>query len=195
MIMLGFHARCSLWPGLLQFHALSQQSVARWRGSPATTRWSSQACSGALSVRRSEAALSRCRLHAQDGRAVTQGLDSLSHVRSLALEHVKVACLPPRLDALMLVRCRLKECPLPQGWRLQSLAIRSLQRPGRDTHTPACLHAACMFQCVPLVLHAPMLVKCCPEARYSCLRVCVRRRAAVCAALAAAVTPSTWSTG
>ena len=56
---------------------------------------------------------------------MTQGLDGLSHVRSLTLEHVKVACLPPRLDALALVRCRLKECPLPQGWRLQSLAIQS----------------------------------------------------------------------
>ena len=150
MIILGFHARCSLWPGLLQFQALSQQSVARWRGSPATTRWSSQACSGAQSVRRSEAALSRCRLHAQDSRAVTQGLDGLSHVRSLTLEHVKVACLPPRLDALVLVRCRLKECPLPQGWRLQSLSIRSCSgQVGTHTrpHPPCSVHVSVCAPC------------------------------------------------
>lgn len=61
----------------------------------------------------------------QDGRAVTQGLDSLQHVRSLMLEHVKVDCLPPQLEALRLVRCRLKHCPLPRGWRLQSLIIDS----------------------------------------------------------------------
>lgn len=56
---------------------------------------------------------------------MTQGLDSLQHVRSLTLEHVKVACLPPQLESLRLVRCRLKECPLPRGWRLQSLIIDS----------------------------------------------------------------------
>ena len=56
---------------------------------------------------------------------MTQGLDSLQHVRSLTLEHVKVACLPPRLEALRLVRCRLGECPLPRGWRLESLIIDS----------------------------------------------------------------------
>ncbi len=124
------------------------QSVARWRCSPATTRWSSQACSGAQSVRRSEAALSRCRLHAQDSRAVTQGLDGLSHVRSLTLEHVKVACLPPRLDALVLVRCRLKECPLPQGWRLQSLAIRSCSgQVGTHTRPHASMQRACFSVC------------------------------------------------
>ena len=56
---------------------------------------------------------------------MTQGLDSLQHVRSLTLEHVKVACLPPQLEALRLVRCRLQHCPLPCGWRLQSLVIDS----------------------------------------------------------------------
>ena len=112
-----------------------------------------------MARRPSNDALKRCRLHAQDGRAVTQGLDGLSHVRSLTLEHVKVACLPPRLDALALVRCRLKDCPLPQGWRLQSLAIRSCSGQVRS-HSPACLYALCAGRCVPIALHAPMLVKC-----------------------------------
>lgn len=62
----------------------------------------------------------------QDGRAVTQGLDSLQQVRSLTLEHVKVACLPPLLEDLRLVRCRLPAvCPLPTGRRLRSLVIQS----------------------------------------------------------------------
>lgn len=55
-----------------------------------------------------------------------QGLDSLQHVCSLTLEHVKVACLPPLLEDLRLVRCRLPAvCPLPTGRRLRSLAIQS----------------------------------------------------------------------
>lgn len=56
---------------------------------------------------------------------MTQGLDSLQNVRSLVLEHVKVACLPPCLESLKLVRCRLRECPLPRGWRLQSLIVQT----------------------------------------------------------------------
>ena len=69
---------------------------------------------------------------------MTQGLDSLQHVRSLTLEHVKVACLPPHLEALRLVRCRLGECPLPRGWRLQSLTIDSCT--GQVRHHLFCLH-------------------------------------------------------
>ena len=69
---------------------------------------------------------------------MTQGLDSLQHVRSLTLEHVKVACLPPHLEALRLVRCRLGECPLPRGWRLQSLTIDSCT--GQVRRHLFCLH-------------------------------------------------------
>ncbi len=57
---------------------------------------------------------------------MTQGLESLQQVRSLTLEHVKVACLPPLLEHLRLVRCRLPAaCPLLAGRRLHSLVIQS----------------------------------------------------------------------
>lgn len=66
---------------------------------------------------------------------MTQGLNNLEHVRALTLEHVKVACLPPNLEELTLVRCRLRECPLPAGWRLRSLSVQSCS--GQVTHQPS----------------------------------------------------------
>lgn len=62
-------------------------------------------------------------MHVQDGRACTAGLNSLAAVRVLRLEHVKVTCLPPCLEELSLVRCRLGAPQLEAGRRLRSLTL------------------------------------------------------------------------
>ena len=197
MIILGFHARCSLWPGLLQFQALSQYStvsskVARQPSNDALEQ------SGLLG-RAERAALRGCAEPLPPACAGQPGGDAGPGRPEPCAQPHPGAC-EGGLPAAASGRAGARALPpegVPAAPGLAPAVPRHpvLQRPGRDTHTPACLHAACMFQCVPLVLHAPMLVKCCPEARNPCLRVCVRRRAAVCAAPAAAITPSTWSTG
>ncbi len=61
----------------------------------------------------------------QDGRACTQGLESLQQVRVLRLEHVKVTWLPPQLEELTLVNCRAAAPQPAQALQLHRLTIAS----------------------------------------------------------------------
>lgn len=59
----------------------------------------------------------------QDGRACTQGLETLHQVKVLRLEHVKVTCLPPNLEELTLLNCRVVAPQPAHHLMLRRLAI------------------------------------------------------------------------
>ena len=99
----------------------------------------------------------------QDGRACTSGLAGLAAVRELRLEHVKVTCLPPALQDLSLIRCRLGPSPqLEAGTRLRSLHIASCtgQVHACILRPHACMHACCLLaHCRTSACNAPAVAR------------------------------------
>jgi hypothetical protein len=85
----------------------------------------------------------------QDGRACTQGLESLQQVRSLRLEHVRVTWLPPNLEELTLVNCRSAVPEPAQTILLHRLTIAScsLQVVSRSRTCLACVFMSGVWTC------------------------------------------------
>ena len=109
-------------------------------------------------------------------------------MRELRLEHVKVTCLPPALQDLSLIRCRLGPSPqLEAGTRLRLLHIASCTGQVLAAVTPHACMGACLrpsAPIMPLLMHNCGLFAACLRAQLAStvcallgVKGCSRRRA------------------